>query len=126
MLYQDHVAHWWGAVLSTSAYWMLNQITEASHFYQVVEHSCPFFQNEEKSAVSSAIRGTFKAVKSIHENGLDKDYFQIFDKASNNLDIAAKYMKYSADEEIHLTDEELIMKVRANLYFKKSYYINLM
>ena len=55
-----------------------------------------------------------------------KDYFQIFDKASNNLDIAAKYMKYSADEEIHLTDEELIMKVRANLYFKKSCYINLM
>ena len=46
MLYQDPISHWWSSVLSISANWMLNQVSEASHFYQEMD-SVPFFQDED-------------------------------------------------------------------------------
>ena len=103
MLYQDPISHWWSSVLSISAHWMLNQVSEASHFYQEMD-SVPFFQNEDTAAVGKVISSTCKAAKSIQDHHL-------FDRASHDLDVAAKYLRYSAEEEINLTNEELVMKV---------------
>lgn len=109
MLDQDPIAKWWSSVLSTSANWMLNHSAEASQFYQIME-SVPFFEEEEKIAVGKAIVSTFNAAKSVQEKGLHLNYTQIFNKASNDLDIAAKCVKYSTEGELSLTDQELVLK----------------
>ena len=121
-------------MLNISAHWMLNQVSESSHFYQEMD-SVPFFQDEDSksavcllflftffclqffvyifsaAAVGKVISSTCKAAKSIQENGLDTDYHHLFDRASHDLDVAAKYLRYSAEEEINLTNGELVMKV---------------
>ena len=110
MLYQDPVAQWWSTVLNTSANWMLNQTTETTQFHQIME-SVPFFEEEEKVVVGNAIVSTFNAAKAVLEQKPDLNYYQIFDKASNDLDTAAKFVKFSGDGDLQLTDQELILKV---------------
>ena len=65
------------------------------------------------AAIGKVISSTCKAAKSIQENGLDEtDFHHLFDRASHDLDVAAKYLRYSAEEEINLTNGELVMKVK--------------
>ena len=93
---------------------MLSQTTETTQFHQIME-SVPFFEEEEKVVVGNAIVSTFNAAKAVLEQKPDLNYYQIFDKASNDLDIAAKFVKFSGDGDLQLTDQELILKVIFNL-----------
>lgn len=101
ILYQDPVAHWWSSVLCTSAHWMLNQIAEASQYYQDV-HSVPHFPQESEGATSRAIVSTFEAAKRESNSNLQM--------ASNDLDAAARCFKFSGEDDVQWNEEELVMK----------------
>jgi sterol regulatory element-binding transcription factor 1 len=111
MLYQDPVSHWWSSVFSTSAHWMLSQTSAALEHYQVIQ-SIPYFDKEAENAVGKAVVSAFEANRINHEdNNRTTEYHQIFATASEDLETASGYLKYTSEEtEVQLTDEELILK----------------
>lgn len=110
VLYQDPVSHWWSAVLSASSHWMLSQTLEASHFYQEI-YSTPHFAQDTQITVSKALVSTFESSKvQTGSNKTTSEYLQIFNLASEDLDTAARCLKFSGEEDTQWTEEELIMK----------------
>nr|APH81347.1 SREBP [Paracyclopina nana] len=105
-MYQDPVAHWWASVMSTAAYWMLNQVSLAKKFYRDVE-SVPFFDSEAEISVGKAIVSTFEAARVNYEGFQNADEcHQIFEMASEDLEMAARCLKYTGE----YSDEEMALK----------------
>ena len=110
VLYQDPVSHWWSAVLSASSHWMLSQTLEASHFYQEI-YSTPHFAQDTQITVSKALVSTFESSKvQTDSNKTNSEYLEIFNLATEDLDRAARCLKFSGEEDTQWTEEELIMK----------------
>lgn len=106
-LYQDPISHWWASVMSTAAYWMLNQVNMAEKFYHDVE-SVPYFDTEAEMSVGKAVVSTFEAARVNYEDFQNhNECYQVFETASDDLEMAAQYLKYTGE----YSDEELALKV---------------
>ena len=109
-LYQDPVSHWWSSVLSASSHWMLSQTSQASNYYQEI-YSVPHFPQETQVTVGKALVSTFESAKI--QSGCKvtaEEYRQIVDVATNDLDAAARCLKFSGEDDVQWTEEELILK----------------
>jgi len=110
ILYQDPVSYWWSSVLSASSHWMLSQTSQASDYYQEI-YSVPHFPQETQVTIGKALVSTFESAKIQSDfNVTTEEYHQIVDVATADLDAAARCLKFSGEDDIQWTEEELILK----------------
>ena len=103
MLCQDSISHWWTSVFSTAAQWMLNQTDSEFGL-----HSVPHFPLESQRSIANAIISSFEAAKIVNDN--EGDYKRLFETASNDVDTAARCFKFSGEEDVQWSQDELVMK----------------